>query len=571
MFSHHAKITPYSDYLLENMLSHPKSIAVACIFIFSLFVSFIATLVAAVIFGVSRLLKIPAVWVVGVGGLLIMLVWFVDGDSVVLIHQQSMIMLRQVSIGNWYIFNQPYVWLAAAPYGVFFGGLLCAASKINIGLQNEIDRVAKGKGSIHKRKFLTPRKLAKHMQHITSSAYKDGTVLGVDRYNGKYVTLTDRDANLHTLAIGTTGSGKTTAIANVIESAIVRNHPLFYIDGKGDLDLAKRIERYANQVGRRFYLFSIVGESVKYNPIACGGYTSKKDRIVELREWSEDHYRKIAEGYLQTVFQILEQANISIDLHTVSQYLEPNSLYQLARQLKDESMLGKIAKLEGQRKDISSLVAEIENMANSEIGQLFDCKDGEVLTLDKALSENAIVYFCLQPLAFPAYAETLGKLIINDIKALAATLLQTEKRIKLFTIFDEFSVFAGDQVINLINQGRGAGIHALLATQSLSDIVRRGDEALLGQVLNNCNNYIIQRQNNPDDAEVLANIIGTNSGFQVTSQVSDNGGTGTGSVRETREFIVHPDEIKRLGLGQAFVVNKQNFNVNSVELRRGKI
>lgn len=53
--------------------------------------------------------------------------------------------------------------------------------------------------------------------------------------------------------------------------------------------------------------------------------------------------------------------------------------------------------------------------------------------------------------------------------------------------------FAGDQVINLINQGRSAGIHAILSTQSLTDIVRNGDEALLGQVLSNCNNFIIQR------------------------------------------------------------------------------
>ena len=202
---------------------------------------------------------------------------------------------------------------------------------------------------------------------------------------------------------------------------------------------------------------------------------------------------------------------------------------------------------------------------------LFDCHGDGVLTLSKALEEGAVVYFCLQPLAFPAYAETLGKLIVNDIKALASTLLRKNEKVKLFTIFDEFSVFAGDQVINLINQGRSAGIHAVLATQSLSDIERRGDKALLGQVLNNCNNYIVQRQNNPDDAEVLANIIGTNIGFQVTSQVAESSGTGAGSVRETREFIVHPDDIKRLGLGEAYVVNKQQFNVHCVKLRNGAI
>ena len=78
----------------------------------------------------------------------------------------------------------------------------------------------------------------------------------------------------------------------------------------------------------------------------------------------------------------------------------------------------------------------------------------------------------------------------------------------IYTIFDEFSVFAGDQIVNLINQGREAGVCAVLATQSLSDISVVGGQALVGQILNNCNNYIIQRQNNPNDASVLADIIG---------------------------------------------------------------
>ncbi len=201
-----------------------------------------------------------------------------------------------------------------------------------------------------------------------------------------------------------------------------------------------------------------------------------------------------------------------------------------------------------------------------------DCSKAPVLTLEKALGEKAVVYFCLQPLAFPAYAESLGKLIINDIKSLAAAQLESREPVKLYTIFDEFSVFAGDQIVNLINQGRSAGVHAVLSTQSLSDIERKGGEALLGQILNNCNNYLIQRQNNPKDAEILANVIGTHDGFQITSQVSTvAGGTGLGSVHETKEFIVHPDEIKRLGRGQAIFVNKQDFRVQRVMLRKGNI
>ena len=143
---------------------------------------------------------------------------------------------------------------------------------------------------------------------------------------------------------------------------------------------------------------------------------------------------------------------------------------------------------------------------------------------------------------------------------------------KLYTIFDEFSVFAGDQIINLINQGRGAGVHAVLATQSISDIQKKGGDSLLGQVLNNTNNYIIHRQNYPGDADILANVIGTQDAFQITSQVSTHdSGMGLGTARPTKEFMIHPDEIKRLKLGQAIIVNKQQFRVQKVQLRKGII
>ncbi len=316
----------------------------------------------------------------------------------------------------------------------------------------------------------------------------------------------------------------------------------------------------------------MVGQSVKYNPIALGGITSKKDRIIELRTWSEDHYRKIAEGYLQTVFSILDSFSIELDLKILSRYLHPDALYDLAREKQAQSVTSNIEALEAKYRDVSSLIAEIDNMTKSEVGHLFDTSSGVVLTLDKALEENAIVYFCLQPLAFPAYAESLGKLIINDLKALAAKQLLCENQKKLYCIFDEFSIFAGDQIVNLINQGRSAGIHAVLATQSISDIAKKGGDALVGQVLNNCNNFIIQRQNNHDDAEILSKLIGTRDGFELTSQIDKVVHSRTvGSVRTAREFVIHPDVIKGFEQGEGVLLSKRLNSKSMVRFRGDNI
>ena len=117
-------------------------------------------------------------------------------------------------------------------------------------------------------------------------------------------------------------------------------------------------------------------------------------------------------------------------------------------------------------------------------------------------------------------------------------------------------------MINFINQGREVGVCALLATQSVSDITAVGGKSLLGQILNSCNNYIIQRQNNPDDAEILANIIGTQDAYTITTQLKQD---GLSTIKPMREFLFHPDEIKRLKTGEAIFVNKNRFNINNHE------
>ena len=476
------------------------------------------------------------------------------------IYHTNLVVLYKIFWGIDNKFFEKILWLVSMPYAMVLGPILAAIKTKGASLSTSQQKTPS--------LYLSDRKLNKKLRKIPHAAVVDGTTLGINRIVGNQVYLMDHDANSHTLVIGTTGCGKTTGILNIIESAMIRYIPLIYVDGKGDCELLHRVQSMAEKYDVPCYTFSMVGPSMKYNPIASGGITSLKDRIIELRTWSEDHYRKLAEGYLQQVFKLIKQAKIQVDLVSLAKYIESDAWFELGNERNDREIIAAAQELEEMSKDIGSLKAEIKNLAQSEIGHLFDCSSGEVITLEKALSEPCVIYFCLQPLAFPAYAETLGKLIINDIKAYAAKQLAERTSQKIFTIFDEFSLFAGDQIINLINQGRSAGIHAVLSTQSLSDIEQKGNDALVGQVLNNCNNYIIQRQNYPKDAEILANIIGTRDGYSFTSEYSRASmTTGTGSMRKTKEFIVHPDDIKRLSLGEAIYVNKQTFNAQKMIFR----
>jgi hypothetical protein len=87
--------------------------------------------------------------------------------------------------------------------------------------------------------------------------------------------------------------------------------------------------------------------------------------------------------------------------------------------------------------------------------------------------------------------------------------------------------------------------------------------------LGNTNIKIIHRQDVPVSAELLSSLIGTRDDITITMQVNEISPTGMGTVKEEKSFIVHPDEIKRLKRGEAFVVRKfPEFFVKKVWVRK---
>jgi len=111
-----------------------------------------------------------------------------------------------------------------------------------------------------------------------------------------------------------------------------------------------------------------------------------------------------------------------------------------------------------------------------------------------------------------------------------------------------------------VNKSRSANVTCVLATQSLSDLDYAVEEAFKEQVIENCNNYIVMRQNSSVNAEHWAGILGTRSTLEVTYQLQQKGlntsETGFGSAKRVREFFYHPDDIKNLKTGEAIFLSK---------------
>ena len=77
-------------------------------------------------------------------------------------------------------------------------------------------------------------------------------------------------------------------------------------------------------------------------------------------------------------------------------------------------------------------------------------------------------------------------------------------------------------------------------------------------MLANISYAVIHRVGNPESAELFAETAGTDPSWSVTQRIGGKGsgfGVGEGTRTREREFLIGPDQFKRLRIGQAAVIN----------------
>lgn len=392
---------------------------------------------------------------------------------------------------------------------------------------------------------------------------KKTTAFAVNLNTGAPCHITDKQLNEVLMVVGTTGAGKTVTLTNFYRRAIRDNDPLIIVDGKPDKKNIQALHAYAQKNNRPFYSFNAINYD-SYNFLTHGTPTELKDKIMSLKdEWSSDHYRSMSSAYLQIAMQVLQSESV-LNAKNLIAILEPDELLSKKRHAKSQEIKDKIdsAVADINPDDLKGLKAHLSELLNSDLGVYLACEKGFSLT--QAVHEKAVVYFALPALTYPEYAGILGKLVVNDIKSVVA---KQEK--KMICCFDEFSVFAGNQVLNLINQGRGPGAHTILGTQGFADLEAESP-VFKKQLLNCVNTLIVHRVNDVDTAQECSAWIGTRKEFGVTSQLDAKSmDASMGSVRETREFIVHPDDIKQnLLSGEAYLCSKvDGFSCQKIKVK----
>jgi hypothetical protein len=373
--------------------------------------------------------------------------------------------------------------------------------------------------------------------------------LGVDRVLGRALRLPIPALRRHATFVGTPGSGKTVAIARVIDGALsqAEQWSALILDCKGG-DLRDQARELAEGHGVPFQEVN-PGQagSLRYDITQLGGPAELADKLTAAFPSTPDSaiYRDASYHALVHATAAHLYVNGRVDLDQIEAALDKTALGTLAGQVRElapetyAALLGIAERMGNPRQTTSSAI----NGMASRLGALRAGRfatvlngDGPALDLIQAATEPGITYISLPALASSADLRMMGRVLLSDLKLLAHHRLDPANRRRTFlVVLDEFSALDDpDNVRDLLRQAREAGMPCLTASQSLPEPGGCRNELLQAGVL-------LFLKCLPADADEFAMLAGTVIGRALVHEVeffpvrSSKGATG-----EEEHFRCHP-------------------------------
>jgi DNA helicase HerA-like ATPase len=410
-----------------------------------------------------------------------------------------------------------------------------------------------------------------------------GPVITIGRdTDGRPVQIPERTLAAHGLILGATGAGKSTTLLTLLADQIQRGRPVVAIDLKGSPGFAGELRAAAQGAGRPFIQWTPDGPS-HWNPLAAGNATELKDKLLSTERFTEPHYRRAAERYLQMAIQVAQETEPDrpLRLSRVVELMSPERLASASRsapRARSEYVREYVSSLTpDQQSAVRGLASRLAVLSESHTGPLLEPGPPErTLDLRRAMRGGEVVLFSLNSSTYGGLASMLGTLAVQDLVTAAGARLSegAGRGLGAVVAIDEFSALHSDNVLALLARGREAGVGVLLATQELADLDRAG-HGLRDQILGNTALKIAHRQDVPESAERVARLAGTRRVWEEsyqrrsTSGLLGGGPLGAGalgagtpaggvstSARMVERYRVEPEQVSTMGTGEALVVIK---------------
>jgi len=506
--------------------------------------------------------------------------------------------------------------LALASYLLYIGGGSVVAFVFNIfteyyrsrlvnSKEDEIlkEKESKNNQKVYKNRFKINERVQNKWRKDVKSNKTDQLLCGISE-SGKPYYMDFKEINQHAFVCATTGGGKTILLLNMVEYALMKDYPFIFIDGKGSHESIDEVDSLCEKYDRHMNVFSDIS-NLTYNPIKHGNSTIITDKLQHLVDTESEYYVMVNKTLVQTIIQFLDAFDIKRDLWNFAKYLDPAQIkkvlnrdsvtsFEEPKQEYGSFLDGESGndKSEVKRSDRSEWFYEkffgrwkeseegelylFENastvrmalygLVDSDLGHLFKEKENG-LDLIKLSENKEGLFISLDGNVYDDYIKKIARFIISDINYLVSYRNKTQQKDNpILAIYDEFSVYANDKIVDTVNKSRSAGFHCVIATQTLADL-DKVDKSLKNQIVGNTNTYMVGQTNNPNEVDEWSNNFGTYKDIDVTTVTQRRKGrlkrvdfTGDqGTIRRVDKFKVNPNVIRGLRTGEFVFARKASL------------
>lgn len=371
----------------------------------------------------------------------------------------------------------------------------------------------------------------------------------------------------HTIVVGATGAGKTVTMRRVLASAAA-GMGVVAVDGKGDTELERDVERFARESGRRFLAWSPYHET-RYSPFCHGSDTEIVDKALAAESWGDEYYLRLGQRFLGFAVRALRAAAREPTLRDLAHYVDPVNLEQLAPAMEEltpgswDEVASALPPLDrAERQAIAGTQHRLATLAESDVGRLLEPAPGQpLIDLLEVVSDGDVAYFDLNADARPALSRMLGAAIVMDLVNIAAAMQRDDRHTPTVLMLDDVQAFASgpalEGISSLFARGRSAGMMLLLGTQSLSDFKLSGTQRSIEQLLDNRTTLIVHRVPGYSSATRASRELGERTGRRVSEHLEAGLRGWRNAGRATSTALLEPNvtagELMELEVGVAVV------------------
>ncbi len=330
------------------------------------------------------------------------------------------------------------------------------------------------------------------------------------------------------LILGETGSGKTVTALTIAAETLRLGWDVYWIDGKADHETCDAFLAAAKAAG-------VEAKDGFAEPIDGwrGGAEAVVNRLLATQVFTEPYY----EGIARTVLRAAVGGQV------------PGGLRELVGRL-DRRVLVRVV---GDDRDLADVLRQIPDR------ELFGVRSryegiawavGSALDGDWSYEDVPAAYI---PVGRPEnrnQAAEVGAFLLEDLLHWAMARRPRDRR--ALVVIDEFSKLSDrpGAAVDLVERVRSHGVGVVLIGQTWASL--GPEETTRNRLAGTVGTVVVHELKQPDEVAALA---GTRWVMERTEQTLALGHTELGSQRVGNRYVVHPDDVRALPRGEAFMIH----------------